>query len=305
MTTLISLEALAAWPEPRHLAIGVFDGVHLGHQAVIGSALTAGGVSVVVTFDPHPMAVLRPAQRPVQLTTAAERAYILAELGVQVLVVLPFTRELAQQAAEVFAASLKRAVGQGGSVSVGETWRFGARAAGDVALLERCGLTVRAVAAVKSEGGVISSTRIRDALSRGEVPQARAWLGRLWAASGVVESGRQLARQLGCPTANVRPEGDAPLADGVYAVWVTHAGVRWPGVANWGLRPTVEDAGARRLEIHLIGFNGDLYGQRIRAEFVAFLRPERRFDGLEPLRAQIAADVVAARQAMLAETVQG
>lgn len=294
-------------PGELHLAIGVFDGVHRGHQQVIGSACEAarmdGGVAVVVTFEPHPIRVLAPARAPRMLASIDHKWRILSRLGVKDLVVVEFDAEFAQCPAEEFVAQLL-AAGQGRirSIAVGEDWRFGAKARGDLALLTevaaRQRVVVRGVARVESGGERISSTRIRAAILDGHLELASRLLGRPYTVLGTVISGRQLGRELGFPTANLRVHSEQLPPSGVYVARVELPdGQRLGGVANLGLRPTVEGGETqRRLEVHLFDFAGDLYGQDLEVEFVGWLRGERKFGNLEELTSQIQLDALEARK---------
>lgn len=308
------IDGLRDVPGPVHLAIGVFDGVHLGHQAVIGAALASaresGGTACVVTFDPHPARVLAPASAPRLLTATAHKLSLLAGLGIGQAVIIGFDREFAEMPAERFVRRLHESSDRLRRICVGADWRFGNRCQGDVDLLEslgkELGFAVTGVPTVKVGGFVASSTRIREAVAGGDFAVAERLLGRPYTVLGTVVEGRRLGRTLGFPTANLRVHNEQLPPTGVYAVRV-HRAVDsavfveptdhfWGGVANLGYRPTVEIDGLRRqLEVHLFDYAGDLYGAELEVEFRAFLRPERAFDGLEALRAQIAADADAAR----------
>jgi len=297
------LDELPALGAPLHLALGMFDGVHVGHQAVIARAVAAaarsGGLAGVVTFDPHPISVLAPdkAARSV-LTTLNHKARIVGGLGVSLFVPLHFDAALARLEAEEFLARLLAIPLR--TLAVGEDWRFGRGRRGDVDFLRAraagAGIELATVPPVMVDGERVSSTRIRQAIRDGSLAAAARMLGRPYAVSGVVVEGRQLGRQLGFPTANVALGDELTPPDGVWAVHVATAGSEaLPGVANLGVRPTV-DGMTRVLEAHVFDFSGDLYGHEIEVEFVRFLRPEQRFASLELLREQILADASAARQ---------
>lgn len=291
-----SIGELAGIPGPCHLALGVFDGVHLGHQAVIGQALAArdrlGGSCGVLTFDPYPIQVLFPAKAPRRLLASLDhKAELLSAMGVDFLLALPFDRDRAAQEAEDFV----REIARGGvkTLAVGEDWRFGKDRRGDVALLEamapQLGFELAALPPVMMEGERISSTRIRQAIRDGNLEAAARMLGRPYTVAGRVIEGRRLGRELGFPTANL-VEGDEQFPpDGVWAVRAVESGRRFDGVANLGIRPTV-DGQAHALEVHLFDFEGDLYGKVLEVEFVRLLREERKFSSLEALREQIARD---------------
>lgn len=293
---------------PLHLAIGVFDGLHLGHQAVIRaaqqSAAESGGTAVVVTFDPHPIEVLSPGNAPRMLTASAHKLILLQrQLGVKHVLVVPFDREFAEQTGEQFVESLIAAAPPGGMarICVGQTWQFGKGRSGDVALLEnlgsRFGFGVSGITTVEVRGMRVSSTRIREAIAAGDFEVAAALLGRVYTVYGTVIKGRQLGRTIGFPTANLTVHSEQLPPTGVYAVRATGAGDSWNGVANLGYRPTVEGGEVKRLlEIHLFGLDSEIYGEDLEVEFVGFVRPEQKFEGLEALRKQISRDVDAARR---------
>jgi riboflavin kinase/FMN adenylyltransferase len=293
------LEELAAQDGPLHLALGVFDGVHVGHRAVIARAVEAarkeGGKAFVVTFDPHPIRVIAPEKAPASLlATLDEKSAVLKALGVDGLLVIHFDMAFAKMDAEEFVRKLLAADVR--TVAVGEDWRFGSKRSGDVAMLRRMGgelgFQLEAVPPVMWEGERISSTRIRQAIRDGNFDAVEEMLGRPYELSGTVIEGRKLGRGLGFPTANLRLGERQTPRDGVWAVKVD--GVR-KGVANLGTRPTV-DGGERLLEVHLLDFSGDLYGKELRVRFEKFLRPERKFGSLEELREQIGRDAEEARQ---------
>jgi riboflavin kinase / FMN adenylyltransferase len=297
-----NLEALAAIDRPLHLALGVFDGVHLGHRAVITAAVRAAetdqGVAGVVTFDPHPIRVIAPQKAPsALLATLAHKAKIMGDLGVELFVPLTFDRDLAATPAEDFIDRLL--AGPVRSLAVGEDWRFGQNRGGDVEFLRQRarqdGFRLIAVPPVMLEGERISSTRIRQAIRDGNLEAAARMIGRPYSVSGPVVKGQELGRTLGFPTANVATAEAQLPPDGVWAVSARQADGPWlDGVANLGVRPTV-DGNSRLLEVHLLDFAGDLYGRDLEVEFREFLRPENRFNSLEELRLQIAKDVEQAR----------
>lgn len=297
-----SIAELASVPGPVHLAIGVFDGVHVGHQAVIRAALgQTSGTAVVVTFDPHPARVLRPDRGPLMLTSTRHKLAILERLGVRHVLVVAFDASFAATPAEEFVAALQSACRPLGSVAVGHDWVFGYRARGTVALLRLMGVTVHAVEAVEVDGAAARSTGVREALSNGDLPRAARLLGRPSTVLGTVASGRQLGRTIGFPTANLALENEQLPPNGVYAVRAMLDGRLLAGVANLGLRPSVEsEVPQRRLEVHLFDFDEDIYGREMEVEWVEFLRPEQAFPSLEALSAQIARDAVAARTRLAA-----
>ncbi len=300
--------------EPLHLqgawvTIGAFDGVHRGHQALlrdfVAEARAHRAPAVVVTFFPHPAEVLGNRPNPFYLSTPEEKAARIARLGVDVLVTHPFNRQIAQRSAREFMEDLHAHLGLR-RLWVGYDFALGRNREGDIPTLRRLGkalgYTLHVVAAYRLDGEVVSSTRIRKALARGEVEVAARLLGRPYAVPGEVVQGDGRGRHLGFPTANlaVWPRRMMPAA-GVYACWAeTPAGV-YPAVINLGVRPTFERRpAAPRLEAHLLDFSGDLYGQTVTVHFMRRLRSEQRFPSAEALAAQIARDVAAAREALRA-----
>lgn len=299
-----SVEAARLSGRPLHLAIGMFDGVHLGHQAVIGAAVRgakgAGGQAAVLTFRPHPSRLFRPEQPTRLIFDSAGQAERLGRLGVDAVITHPFTREFAALAAPDFLPWLRRRLPALQAVYVGENWRFGAGRAGDAALLAAsgrgAGVAVFSAPPVRLDGETVTSTRIRELLAQGDLPGANARLGAPYAASGIVAEGRRLGRQLGFPTLNIPWEPELEPRFGVYRVRVGDRGL--PGVANYGLRPTVERAGRPLLEIHLLADCPYGPSDAIRAEWLEMLRPEAKFANVDELKAQIARDVDAARKAL-------
>lgn len=306
MKVFRSIGELASLRGPVHLAVGVFDGVHRGHQEVIGAATAGaavdGGSSVVLTFDPHPAVVLRPDKAPATLTSTLTKTRLLAERNVDAVLLHPFNREVAKCRARDFIESLAATCAPLAQIAVGWDWTFGRDREGDTAMLqslaEELGFTATVLEAVHDGGRIISSTAIRAALACGDVAQAARLLGRGHSVAATVSAGCQLGRQLGFPTANLPVQGMEVLLppNGVYAVRASVANDQLlDGVANLGIRPTVGTDRDRLLEVHLFDFSGDLYGKELQVSFIHRLRPEMKFDGMEALKAQIAADLAAAR----------
>ncbi len=304
---LHSIDELASLSGPVFLAIGVFDGVHLGHRAVVGRALAdaqkAGGCAVAVTFHPHPMRVLRPGNAPRLLTATQHKTALLRECGIDALLVIDFTPEFAAMAPEEFITALHGACGELREICVGHEWSFGKGRAGNLALLdrlgERLGFEEVGVPAVGVEGEIVSSTLIRAAVEQGDLARAGRLLGREFAILGTVVAGEQVGRGIGFPTANLSAHNEQFPPNGVYAVEARLEGRARPGVVNIGTRPTVHPGSVERvLELHLLDFTGDVYGEEIEVAFRKFLRAEQKFAGLEELRAQIGRDVAEARAAL-------
>jgi len=307
---LSSIPELASIPGPIHLAIGVFDGVHLGHRAVLERALREarqqGGNAVAVTFDPHPARVLRPEKAPHLLTSTAHKIRLIREIGIKHILVQPFTREFADTEPAQFIRDLVAAC-QLREICVGHEWCFGKDRAGNLALMaelgKQLGFDEVGVPAVQVDGEVVSSTVIRRSIEAGELAKAGRLLGRPYAILGTVVRGQQLGRKLGFPTANVAAHNEQFPPNGVYAVRVRGdrtGGEEWKGVANIGVRPTIANsAGERLLEVHLLDFSSEIYGDDIEVTFTRFLRPEQKFPSLDALKEQIASDAAEARQVPL------
>jgi riboflavin kinase / FMN adenylyltransferase len=305
MRILRSIPELAEVPGPVFLAIGVFDGVHRGHQAVISTAARhakeAGGTAVVVTFDPHPAKFLRPEKSPRLLTATEHKIALIRALGVSHLLVLKFDRELASTSPVDFVRQLVAAAKPLREICVGQEWSFGKDRAGNLALLKKLGAQlgfhVVGVEPVTSNEAIVSSTKIRRAVEAGDFASATRMLGRDYTILGTVEEGKHLGRGLGFPTANLSAHSEQFPPNGVYAAEGTLEGETVQGVVNLGVRPTVTDGPPQRvLEFHLFDLDRDLYGKEIELRFLSYLRPERKFENLAVLREQIARDVIKARE---------
>ena len=294
------------WPSgPLHLAIGVFDGVHVGHQALVRSvaerARSASSTPIAATFDPLPIEVLAPGAPPSALSDIEERTELLAAAGAQTVVVFRFTPEFAAMPPEEFCRRLA-AAGSLRQVCVGDDFQFGRERSGTVDTLRALGathgFTVDIAPPVLVDGCIVSSTRIRNALLAGNVADAARLLGRPYAVTGVVEHGDKRGRALGFPTVNLHTPPQRLLPrDGIYAVWALVESKRVMAAASLGVRPTF-GGGARRLEAFLLDWKGDLYGDHVRVEFVERLRDELRFASASDLAAQIAKDVAQTRTAL-------
>jgi riboflavin kinase/FMN adenylyltransferase len=289
------------------VTVGNFDGVHLGHQAILGRvtsrARELGSQPVALTFDPHPVKVLQPRAELPLLTTPGQKFRLLTAAGMEAVVVLPFTQEFAAIPAREFVVRYFVEGLKAREVVVGHDYSFGHKREGNIDLLkalgQTLGFTVQVVWAVEVQGAVVSSSLIRAMLKLGKVEEANQLLGRPYSVSGRVIAGKgRGARVLGIPTANLSPENDLLPASGIYAV-VAHQGNQvLPGVANIGTCPTFDGETALSLEVHIFDFAGDLYDQNLDVDFIARLREERRFPSVEALGAQIRADIQAARRVL-------
>lgn len=289
------------------IAIGNFDGVHIGHRALIARAreLAAANdaLTVVLTFDPHPSALLAPARAPRMLTTIERRIELLAEAGVDAVVVEPFTRELAGIAPNAFVDDVVIFALRARAIVVGYDFSYGQGRTGTAEALRahgvHAGVEVAIVPAVMVDGEIAASTKVRGHLRAGELARAERMLGRPWDVDGVVVRGAARGRAIGVPTANIAPEVELAIAPGIYAVTLAvEGGPALPAVASLGTNPTFVDDGGLVLEVHVLDWDGDLYGRRVRTTFIARLRDERKFDSVDALVAQIRRDIEHARAAL-------
>jgi riboflavin kinase/FMN adenylyltransferase len=293
------------------VTVGNFDGLHVGHRAimdtVVARARASSGTAVVYTFDPHPIRILRPAQAPRLLTTHEQKVELLEQTGIDVLIVEKFDAEFAAISAERFIREILFARIRPIAVYVGYDFHFGRDREGSMKLLTelgpRLGFSVTIIPEVTMEGSDVNSTRIRKLLVESHVEEAGRMLGRAYSIRGRIVQGDRRGRTLGFPTANLDSENEILPAAGVYAgrfLFIDDGnperGVELPAVMNVGTRPTFAGDGRMQAEAHLIDFKGDVYGRRVEMSFLARLRDERRFAGVDALREQIAADVGAARE---------
>ena len=311
MQHLAGIEALDRTPEKAVVTVGNFDGLHLGHRAIVGTVVSRargiGGESIVYTFEPHPRKVLRPDSAPAMLNTLEQKLELLEACGVDTVVVERFTPEFARTPADRFIREILHALLDPVEVYVGYDFHFGRDREGSMRLLTelgpRLGFAVTIIPEVTIDEGDVNSTRIRKLLSEGKPEPAARMLGRAYAIRGRIVEGERRGRELGFPTANLDPENEILPGAGVYAGHMRFLdagdpkeGGVLPAVVNVGVRPTFQGAGRVQAEAHLIDFEGDVYGRRVELSFNAFLRPEQRFPGVDALREQIGADVVDARK---------
>lgn len=307
MRIIRSIADLKEVPSPVHLAIGVFDGVHLGHLAVIGDAIagakSSGGSVCVVTFDPHPVRVLAPQAAPRLLTAERHKEQLLSELGIHSMLVIPFDEEFAKKTGDEFIRELIDNCNELRQIAVGSDFEFGCQRSGNVGLLDSLaadyGFSVTALDQVMVNGERISSTAVRRAVEAGDLAKAATFLGRDYTVLGTVIEGRQLGRTIGFPTANLTVHSEQLPPNGVWAVTVQLGERTLKGVANLGVRPTVEGGEVKKLlEVHLFDFQEDLYGKELTVCFDRFIREEQKFESIDELKQQIAADVVNARDVL-------
>lgn len=286
------------------VALGNFDGFHLGHQAVVGRAVQRAfherRPAIVATFDPHPVRYFKPDVPPFRLTTLDQREQLFAHAGADAMLVFEFNEKLRETSAEEFVSWLLAGKIGAAGVVTGDDFSFGKGRAGNVEVLRtlgaHSGIMAETVAPVLVDGERVSSGRIREALVAGEIGHATHLLSRDFTVEGVVQQGDQRGRELGYPTANLSLGDYQRPKYGIYAVRVTlEDGSEHPGVASLGVRPTFEPA-QELLEAHLFDFDGDLYGRKIAVALHAYIREEKKFDGIEPLIAHMKADEAAARK---------
>ena len=290
----------AVTPTPVALTIGNFDGVHLGHQAMLArltaEARALGMPSCVMTFEPHPREFFAPDQAPTRLTSLREKLELLAKAGVERAHVCRFNFDFAKTTPEDFIDRILRRGLAARWILVGDDFRFGARRGGDLAMLKRaagrCGFEVHAMSSVMTHGVRVSSTAVRAALADGDMRRAHGLLGRPYSISGRVVSGDRIGAKLGFPTANVLMKHNRPALSGIFAVRVHGLGAQpLPGAASLGVRPTVTNVAQPRLEVHLLDFDRTIYGAHLQVDFLHKFRDEEKYTDVETLRRAIAIDV--------------
>jgi riboflavin kinase/FMN adenylyltransferase len=290
------------------LAIGFFDGVHLGHQQIIRQTIADArqheGVVLVVTFDCHPNTVVAPVRVPPLIYSLPQKLRTIESLGAHTLLLIHFDKPFSEQPGDTFVRTLVRDLGGIQSLCVGSNFVFGHKRGGNVELLKKLGqelkFAVHGMASVALDGEPVSSTRVREAISTGDLDSASQMLGRAYSLAGTVIRGDRLGHEIGFPTANLDASGRALPPNGVYAVHTEIFGTNKPssyrGVLNIGLRPTVADKNPqRRVEVHLLDYQGELYEKEIELTFVEKLRDEKKFPSLDALREQIGRDIQEAR----------
>jgi riboflavin kinase/FMN adenylyltransferase len=289
------------------LAIGFFDGVHLGHQQIIrqtiADACQHNALALVLTFDQHPNTVVAPNRVPPLIYSLPQKLRALESLGAEALLLIHFDRAFSEQTGETFVRNLVRDLGLIHSVCVGANFAFGHKRSGNVALLKQLGeelkFTVHGLEKVSLDGRVVSSTRIREAIRAGNLDATGQMLGRTYSLAARIIAGDKLGRRLGFPTANLEVSGLVLPPNGVYAARAVVQRQTHRAVVNIGHRPTLQNPSPQlRVEAHLLDFNGDLYGEDIEITFAEELREERKFPSLAALREQIARDVAAARRVL-------
>ena len=288
------------------VALGTFDGIHIGHQSIINKAIelagSVGGTSVVFSFSNHPLSVLAPERAPLLIGDNISKVQAIEELGAEVLINIPFTEKLSKQSPEMFLQLLRDNL-HPMFVVTGPNFSFGCRGKGNPRLLKRIGneygFQTEIADGVSFDGHLVSSTRIREMIADGRLEEANEYLGRLYSFGGIVSHGDHRGRKLGFPTANLPiVEGRAMLPNGAYAVYVLVKGRRYMGIANVGNNPTFEGC-SRRVEVYILDFNEDIYGSSIEVRFKAKLRDEKKFPGVEALITQLHRDEEKARSILI------
>jgi riboflavin kinase / FMN adenylyltransferase len=281
--------------EPLALAIGNFDGIHLGHQALlqasIDAASRAGKTAAVMTFEPHPREFFAPQNAPARLCNLREKLEFFQAAGIQKVFVCAFNKRFATLSAQDFLSILREKL-NANTILVGDDFKFGTKRAGNINDFKAADFDLISMPRVDFNAERVSSTRVRDALFSGNLALAAQLLGRNYSISGKVVHGAKRGRELGFPTANVHIKHERPALTGVYAVKLQGLNA----VANLGVRPTISGVPKLLLEVHVLDFNGDLYGKHVHVEFLHKIREEQKFESLEALKAQIAADIIVARQ---------
>lgn len=295
--------------------VGNFDGVHLGHrrilEAVAARAKEIGRPSLAITFEPHPLAVLRPDHAPRRLQTLRQKEEAIEALGLDALLVIPFTRDFSLTEPEDFVRDFLAERLNASELFLGQHFAFGRGKRGDLALLKRmgpeCAFLASGVEEVFYEDEPISSTRIRNAIARGDVSQANAMLGREYELDGIVSKGDHVGQKIGYPTINLAPENDLPPADGVYVtrIEIRSFGRRFDCVTNIGRRPTLYEDCATTIETHVLDFSANVYGEKVRLFFLDRLREGRKFPSVMALTEQIGRDIEATREYFVAKRESG
>lgn len=312
MKVVRQLTGLRQRKRPVCLAIGFFDGVHIGHQDVLRHTLerarVLNGEAWAMTFDPHPLKVLTPGSAPLMLTSTTHKLRLLRQFGLDGCLLLPFTHRFAAMPAATFLDRLQRDIPTLRCIFVGRDWRFGHQGEGDIRMLtawaNRLGIEIHLVSAIRRGSSPVSSTRVRDAIIAGRLSETAALLGRPYSMLGTVKQGRKIGRAIGFPTANLAPHNEAHPPTGIYAVQAIIARRSYPGVINFGNRPTVNPLRVPLLELHLLDTRANLYGRQIEVFFLKRLRDEARFTSLEALARQIARDVRNSRRVLSSARLQ-
>lgn len=305
MKILHHMSGMRQRKRPICLAVGFFDGIHLGHQNVlqrtIEHAREIGGEAWAMTFDPHPLKILSPEAAPLMLTTSQHKLQLLKQFGLSGCLLIPFNRKFASIPAATFLTRLEHDIPKLAAIFLGHDWRFGQKGQGDFQMLSnwaarRPGLSIHQIAAVRRGKVPISSTRIRNTIATGKLAESAALLGRPYSILGHVRQGNHIGRRIGYPTANLAPCNEAHPPTGIYAIQAIVNGKAFAGIVNFGFRPTIAPIDKPLVEVHLFDTCQDLYGRRLEVFFMRKLRNERKFPDLTSLMRQIRKDVILARR---------
>lgn len=298
---------------PICLAVGFFDGVHLGHQNVlrrtIEHARKIGGEAWAMTFDPHPLKILNPEAAPRMLTTSHHKLQLLQQFGLDGCLLIPFNRKFASIPAASFLQKLDRDIPALAAIFMGHDWHFGHKGLGNYQLLcdwaaRHPDLTIHQVEAVQRGGQPISSTRVRNTIATGKIAESTRLLGRPYSILGTVQHGNRIGRKIGYPTANIAPSNEAHPPTGIYAIQAIIHGKAFPGIVNFGFHPTVAPVKKNLLEVHLFNVKQNLYGHRLEVFFLRKLRNEKKFPDLKSLIQQIRRDELKARKILTSAPVK-
>ncbi|MEI8140879.1 MAG: riboflavin biosynthesis protein RibF [bacterium] len=307
------MSGLSERKRPICLAVGFFDGVHLGHQNVlrrtIEHARKIGGEAWAMTFDPHPLKILNPDAAPRMLTTSPHKLHLLQQFGLDGCLLIPFNRKFAAIQAASFLKKLERDIPSLAAIFMGDDWHFGHKGQGNHQMLcdwaaHHPGISIHQIEAVRRGGQPISSTRIRNTVISGKLGESTALLGRPYSILGTVRHGNQIGRKIGYPTANLAPCNEAHPPTGVYAVQTIFNGKSFPGMVNFGFRPTVAPVKKPLVEVYLLDTKQNLYGRQLEVFFLRKLRHEKKYPDLKTLIHQIRKDEIKARQTLASASVK-
>jgi riboflavin kinase/FMN adenylyltransferase len=312
MKIVHQFEAMRKITVPVSLAAGFFDGVHLGHREVlrraVKSAHESGGQAWAITFDPHPLKVLDPCAAPLLLTSTRHKLELMHQLGIDGCILVHFTSHFAKTSADSFLEKLATDLPSLKHIFVGEDWRFGKSGRGNATMLEKWAtsrnIALMRVPPVRYRNEVISSTRIREVIAKGQLQMASTLLGRPFSILGTVTHGNRIGRKLGFPTANIDPQNEVRPPVGVYAVQAITAQGATPGIVNFGYHPTIRAALAPLIELHLLDVTPRLYGKRVEVFFLSRLRSERHFQSTDALVEQIEKDIILARRKLSSAAIK-
>lgn len=313
MKILRHMSGLRQRKRPICLAVGFFDGVHLGHQNVLRRTLEharkIGGEAWAMTFDPHPLKILNPEVAPRILTTSPHKLRLLARFGLDGCLLIPFNRKFAAIQASTFLKELETDIPTLAAIFMGHDWRFGHKGRGNHQMLSEWaakhhGISIHQIEAVRRRGQPISSTRIRDTVIAGKLAESTALLGRPYSILGKVSHGNHIGHKIGYPTANLNPGNEAHPPTGIYAIQAILDGKSYPGMVNFGFHPTLLPVKSPLLEVHLFDLKQNLYGQQLEVFFLRKLRNEKKFADLKTLIRQIQKDEIKARHILASESVK-